>query len=163
MTEWPTVAIDPIVKLRAIAAAMPHVVLAEHVFDAPFDRLWRIIEDLEHGTPRYEGGVSAVEILERRPEESPPSEGGPPGERMRVIARSALGIPVTMDVVLRPGFCVMTSRQVDVGMAAVPIGDGARTRFAHFEGSPWLGRLGRPIFARNVRGDFKRLEGLLAG
>ncbi len=35
--NWPAVEIDPVVGLRALAAALPHVALEEHVFDAPFE------------------------------------------------------------------------------------------------------------------------------
>jgi hypothetical protein len=63
--------------------------------------------------------------------------------------------------VLRPGWCVMHSRLADIGMAVAPQDGGRRTRFAHFEGSRWLGSLGRPLFRRRVREDFERLRLLL--
>jgi hypothetical protein len=44
-------------------------------------------------------------------------------------------------------------------MAAAAVGPAA-TRFAHFEGSRWLGRAARPLFRRFVRRDLARLAAL---
>jgi hypothetical protein len=55
----------------------------------------------------------------------------------------------------------MHSRLADIGMAAAALDGGRRTRFAHFEGSRWLGRPGRPFFRRRVEGDFARLRRIL--
>ncbi|MFQ5416628.1 MAG: hypothetical protein ACE5FL_06190 [Myxococcota bacterium] len=112
------------------------------------EAVWEIVGDLEGGVPRFEGGVSAIEITRRD------------GEDVELVARHALGIPARFRAVLRPEWCVMHARAADIGMAATATRDG-RTNFAHFEGSRWLGRLGRPLFRRNVRNDFARLERLL--
>jgi hypothetical protein len=64
-----------------------------------------------------------------------------------------------LDAVLRPGWCVMRGALGEIGMAAAPAGPG-RTRFAHFEGSRWLGRAARPLFRRFVRRDLARLAAL---
>jgi hypothetical protein len=47
-------------------------------------------------------------------------------------------------------------------MAARAEGAG-RTRFAHFEGSRWLGRAARPLFRRFVRRDLANLARLAEG
>jgi hypothetical protein len=54
----------------------------------------------------------------------------------------------------------MRSRLADIGMAAAPEGEG-RTRFAHYEGSRWLGRPGRRWFARLIRRDLANLARLV--
>jgi hypothetical protein len=54
----------------------------------------------------------------------------------------------------------MRSRLGDIGMAATPLGEGV-TRFAHFEGSRWLGRAARPLCPRFVRQDLARLAALV--
>jgi hypothetical protein len=64
-----------------------------------------------------------------------------------------------LDAVLRPGWCVMRGALAEIGMAATPAGSTA-TRFAHFEGSRWLGRAGRPFFRRKVRADLASLARL---
>lgn len=151
---WPGEAPDPVVRMRALAAALPHVAVDETVFDVPFERLWRFVADLEQSTPRFEGLVRHVRVLDR--------EHGDEGERLVIEARAPLGGPTTrFDVVLRPGWCLMRSRLGEVGMAARPEAPGA-TRFVHFEGASIPGRILRPLFAWNIRQDFRRLRACLA-
>jgi hypothetical protein len=54
----------------------------------------------------------------------------------------------------------MSSSRGQVGMAARPEGDD-RTRFVHFERSSFLTPLTRPLFAWNIRQDFRRIRALL--
>ena len=149
MSEWPALEVDPVARLRALAASLPHVFLDECEFDAPFERAWSVIADLEGAVPRYESGVRSAEILNTT------------GERLELRTVGPFGASVRFDVVLRSGWCIMRSRFADVGMAAVPTADGRCTRFAHFEGSRLLGRAGRPLFRRRIRGDFARLARLI--
>lgn len=146
---WPHVELEPVARMRALAAALPHVAVDETVFDVPFDQLWTFIADLEANTARFEGTVSRARIVERD------------GDRLQLDARSPIGGPwLRFSVVLRPGWCLMRSRLGEVGMAARPEGP-TTTRFIHFEGSALLGRLVRPLFAWNIRQDFRRLRTLL--
>lgn len=146
---WPDAEIDPVMRMRLLAAGLPHVATDEAVFDRPFERVWSFLTDFEVTTPLFEGVVGRARILERR------------GERLTIETQSPLLGPWTrFDVVLRPGFCLMQSRIGQVGMAARPEGP-TTTRFFHFEGSPALGRMLRPFFAWNIRQDFRRLRRLL--
>ena len=149
--SWPQVELDPVVRLRALAAALPHVSLEECVIEAPFERVWSFIEDMERGVPQFEGNVQRLRILRRE------------GERLWLESNGPLGGTLRMQAVLRPGWCVMGTGNggVQIGMAARAEGPG-RTRFAHFEGSRWLGRLARPLFRRFVRRDLARLARLAA-
>jgi hypothetical protein len=140
---WPAAGVDPVARLRALAASLPWVSLEEAVIAAPFERVWSYIADMERGVPQFEGNVRRIEILSRE------------GERLRVRSTSPLGLRMHLDVVLRPGWCVMRGALGEIGMAARP--EGAGTRFAHFEGSRRLGRLARPLFRRWVRRDLERL------
>lgn len=146
---WPEVVLDPVSKMRAITEALPYCAVRETVFDAPFDRVWDFISDLEHSTVQFERSVRRVEILEQS------------GESLRVRSRTITGFSTEFDVVLRPGWCLMNSRFGQIGMAARPEGEGS-TRFIHFEGSPLFGRLLRPYFHWNIGGDFRRLTALFA-
>ncbi len=148
MFAWPSVDLDPVERMRVLAASLPHVAAQEATFDVPFDRFWRFIEDLENNTPRIEGMVSRLQILERN------------DDRLRLRARSPIGTWSEFDVVLRPGWCVMQGTTGQIGMAARPEGE-TRTRYFHFEGNRFLGRIARPFFAWNVRQDFRRLRELL--
>ncbi len=146
---WPTAEIDPVSRLRALAAALPHVATDEALFEVPFERFWAFVGDLEKNTPRIEGTVYRTRILERRGE-----------DRLRLQSRAFTGMREEFDVVLRPGFCVMQSERGLVGMAARPEGP-TRTRYLHFEGSRRFGWFLRPFFAWNIRQDFRRLRELL--
>lgn len=145
--QWPVVELDPVARLRALAAALPWVSLEECVIEAPFARVWSYIEDLEHGVPQFEGNVRRIEILSRD------------GERLALRSFAPGGFAMQLDAVLRPGWCIMRSTFGEIGMAATPLGPAA-TRFAHFEGSRRLGRLARPLFRRFVRRDLARLTAL---
>jgi hypothetical protein len=145
---WPTLDVDPVEKMRALAANLPWVAVDETVFDVPFDSFWRFIEDLETNTPRIESTVNKLEILDRY------------GDRLRLKARSPIGVWDEFDAVLRPGFCVMQGRSGQIGMAARPESE-TTTRYFHFEGTKSLGRIARPFFAWNIRQDFRRLRKLL--
>lgn len=144
---WPGVEIDPVTRLRALAAALPWVSLEERVIEAPFARVWSYIEDLERGVPQFEGNVRRIEILARD------------GERLALRSFAPGGLAMHLDAVLRPGWCVMRGAFGEIGMAATPVGAGA-TRFAHFEGSRRLGRIARPLFRYFVRRDLARLAAL---
>lgn len=146
-TAWPAVELDPVARLRALAASMPWVSLEEAVIAAPFARVWSYIDDMERGVPQFEGNVRRIEILARD------------GERLRLRSFAPGGFPMQLDAVLRPGWCVMRGAFGEIGMAAAPAGPGA-TRFAHFEGSRWLGRAARPLFRHFVQRDLARLAAL---
>ena len=147
--SWPAVELDPVARLRALAASLPHLALEERVIEAPFARVWSYIEDLERGVPRFEGNVRRLRVLRRE------------GERLWLESEGALGLRLRMQAVLRPGWCVMAtaSGSAQIGMAARSEGPG-QTRFAHFEGSRQLGRLGRPLFRGFVRRDLANLARL---
>jgi hypothetical protein len=151
VVSWPSVELDPVARLRALAAALPHVAFEERVIEAPFPRVWSFIEDMERGVPRFEGNVRRIEIVQRE------------GERLWLRSWSPLGLELRMRAVLRPGWCVMgtATGSAQIGMAARA--EGAATRFAHFEGSRWLGRAARPLFRAFVRRDLARLARLAEG
>jgi hypothetical protein len=145
---WPDADLDPVARMWALAAALPHCAIRETVLDAPFDRVWDFISDFEASTPRYEGAVTRLEVLEHF------------DEGLRIRSKMITGFWIEADVVLRPGWCLMESRFGHIGMAARPE-DATRTRFVHFEGSTLLSRILKPYFHWNIGGDFRRLNALL--
>ena len=146
MTDWPTVELDPVARLRILARALPHVRLVERHIAAPVARVWSIAGDLEHGVPRFETLVRTARVLVRD------------GERLQLEATGLFGA-TRLDVLLRPGFCVMHGGPTDIGMAAAP--EGAGTRFAHFEGHRRFGRLAWPYFAWSIPRELARLARLV--
>ncbi len=118
--NWPVTDLDTIRRLRVLAAAVPGAVIAETVLDAPFDQVWEVAADLERELPAYLPDVRSWHITRRD------------GERLEAYARGYVGLRARFDVALRPGWCVMRSRFLLGGMAAVA--DGERTRFAFLGG-----------------------------
>jgi len=118
--DWPVAELDPVRRMRVVAASTPGVGYAEKLIPAPFDAVWDTASDLERELPRLLTDVRSFEITSAR------------GERMTARARGSLGQRARFDVVLRPGWCVMQSRFLIGGMAAAPEGDG--TRFAFLGG-----------------------------
>ncbi|GHF35800.1 hypothetical protein GCM10018790_12210 [Kitasatospora xanthocidica] len=139
MTDgWPTVELDPVRRLRVMAAAAPgRPLFAERRLAAGFDAVWPVVSDLSGELPGLISGLRSFEV-------GPPSGGGddggrddgggvdggrgPGGDRLEGLAVSVLGHRERFEIVLRSGWCLMQSRVLLGGMAAVPDGDG--TRFA---------------------------------
>ncbi|KUJ69017.1 hypothetical protein ACZ90_14300 [Streptomyces albus subsp. albus] len=117
-SSWPTTDLDPLRRLKVIAATAKHATFAERYYEVPLDRLWAVASDLERELPRLVPGVRSFTVLDSV------------GDRLSARAVSVLGHREHFDVVLRPGWCLMQSRVLASGMAAVAEGDG--TRFAFF-------------------------------
>ena len=149
---WPTATLDPVSRMRVLAAGLPYCAVRETVLRAAFERVWTFLSDLESNTERYESTVTEVRVLSRA------ADG--PNERLQVASRSLPGVWMKLDVLMQPGFCVMHSPLGQIGFAAHPESETA-TRLIHFEGSPLLGRLVRPFYHWNVGRDFARLAELL--
>jgi hypothetical protein len=124
--------LDPIRRLRVLAASIPGAAVAEGVLDAPFDAVWDTVRDLEHL-----GGIEVLiadpRIRSRRPD---PGTGG---ERIEIDYRARpFGFKEVTEVDLRDGWCLMQSPKAIAVMAAMP--EGERTRFAHLEAVRFPGR-----------------------
>ncbi len=146
-SHWPSVEIDTVEQLRAVARSLPHVHWVEATLDAPYDAVWAVVSDLEAGVPRFETIVQGIRILSAN------------GERLEVESRIGF-VRFLLDVVLRDGLCVMHNRRVDIdiGMAAAPA--GSRTRVAHFEGSRGFGWLMRPYYRWALPRELAQLESI---
>jgi hypothetical protein len=143
--NWPIGEIDDLRRLRVLHAALPGSMLAETVLPAAFERVWSVLGDVEGQFPGLVPDVRSVRIL------------GRDGERLRVLVRGRSGLRAPFDMVLRPGWCLMQSRLLVFGMAAVP--DGDRTRFAYLAGLRGPGtRLLRPVRGVLARAVLRRFE-----
>jgi hypothetical protein len=144
MTQWPTAQLDPVRQMLVLARVLPTVGVVERVLDAPYQRVWSFIQDLEHSVPAFDPAVRWLRILSHE------------GERL-VVTAATTGTPFRQrfDVELRHGWCLMRSRLYLVGMAAAPLGE--RTRYVHLEGLPYRGasplRALRPLLRRVVAAD----------
>jgi hypothetical protein len=153
MNRWPTAQLDPVRQLRVLAEVLPGVGLVERVLDAPYERVWSFLTDLEHSVPAFDPMVRSLRVRSHR------------GSRLVVVTRtSLLPIPSRFEVELHDGWCLMRSPTYLVGMAAAPLGD--RTRYAHLEGLPSHRppalRMLRPVFRRVVSGDINGIVRTLA-
>ena len=147
--QWPTAELDPIRRLRVLAAGIPGAVLVERVIPAPSDVVWALAEDIEHTVSRTQPHVTKVRITDRQ------------GEHLVVDVRGHLGIRARMDAVMRPGWCVMQSRFLRVGMAAMSEDGG--TRFGRLvalrlPGAALLSPLIDWLISRNLAAELRRLE-----
>jgi hypothetical protein len=122
--DWPATPLDDIRRLRVLAAAAPGVVYAEQHLEIPFDRVWGFVSDLETSIPALITDVRSFQVG--------PFDSTADDARFTARAVGLLGNRGAFDVLLRPGWCLMQSRFVIGGMAAVPEGRG--TRFAGFGG-----------------------------
>ena len=118
MTQnWPVAELDNVRRLRVLAAGIAGAAVTERVIDAPFDRVWALLEDLEGSFGEIQPDMRSVKI-ERRD-----------GERVTAVAHSRFGMRARLDGVVRPGWCWLQSRFLLIGMAATPE-PGGGTRVA---------------------------------
>ena len=151
--DWPVAELDPVRRMRVLAAAIPGVAYAEKLIPAPFSAVWDAASDLEHQLPRMITDLRSFEITSAR------------AERITARARGRLGQRASFDVVLRPGWCVMQSRFLIGGMAAAP--EGESTRFAFLGGlrlpgirllDPMLRAAAQPLTLRPITRLENRLQ-----
>ncbi|MBM4385690.1 MAG: hypothetical protein FJ091_20270 [Deltaproteobacteria bacterium] len=146
--RWPSARVGNVARLRAIAAARPHLAYRERVIDAPFDVVWSVFGDLENGVPQFDTYVRWLRIESRE------------GERLTLRSNApVIGPAMKFEAIYREGWCVMRSFEGEVGMAADAL-DAGRTRVAHVEGSRWLCALGRWWFMRTMARELETLARL---
>ncbi|NGO11573.1 hypothetical protein G5C60_29265 [Streptomyces sp. HC44] len=107
---------DSVARLRVMAAGLRAALYAEERIDLPYDRVWGVVADLEGELPHLVPFLREFRV--------------PPGDsdRKAALAVGVLGVRETFEVRLAPGWCLMQSRLVVGGMAAVAESGG--TRFA---------------------------------
>jgi hypothetical protein len=150
MTDWPTAHLDPVRQLRVLAEVLPGMGLVERILDAPYERVWSFLADLERSVPTFDPMVRSLRVLDRE------------GERLTAaVWMPGLPVPLRFQVELRDGWCLMRSRPYLVGMAAAPL-EADQTHYAHLEGLPLRRppalRTLRPLFRRVVTGDINGIS-----
>jgi hypothetical protein len=108
MTEWPVADLDPVRRMRILASALPGGGFAQTRVDAPFERVWGYLADLDRSVPELIGFIRRFELRA----DGTAVATGPVGNRGR------------FDVELRDGWCVLQDRFVVGGFAAVADGEG---------------------------------------
>lgn len=87
--HWPVADLDPVRKLRVMAAAIPGTDLTEWTIDAPPELVWQVASDLQAEMPRLVRDFRSVTITPGT------------GEHLVMHARGYLGQRARFDVVLR--------------------------------------------------------------
>lgn len=136
-------ALDPVVRLRVLAAALPGSTLVTREIGEPLASVWAVVEDLERFSPLYEPSVVSATSEER---------GG--RKILRVTYRN--GLREDCVVRLAAGWCLMQSPSVVVAFAARSTETG--TLLAHLE--HWRSP-GRASFAASkLEGELLEIERL---
>ncbi|POX56187.1 hypothetical protein C3489_06880 [Streptomyces sp. Ru71] len=114
---WPATDVDPVRRLHALAAGVRGAHVTEAYVDAPFERVWSLLGDLEGGFGQVVTDMERLRVVHRR------------GERVEALARSRFGPRARLRGVQRPGWCWLQSRFLLIGVAARPDGTGTRVAF----------------------------------
>jgi len=106
--SWPVADLDPVRRMRVLASALPSGAYAELRVEAPFERVWGYLADLDRSIPDLIGFIRRFELR---------TDGS-------ALATGLLGNRGRFAVDLRDGWCVMQDRFVVGGFAAVADGEG---------------------------------------
>ncbi|MFD0572261.1 SRPBCC family protein [Kitasatospora gansuensis] len=119
---------DRIARLRVLAAGLRAPLYAERRLDLPFEQVWAVVADLEGELPHLIPFVREFRV--------------PAGDSELKQARAVdtLGFRGRFEVRLGPGWCLMQSRLVTMGMAAESEGKAPGSRSAARSGRPPSGR-----------------------
>ena len=146
---WPTTDIDPIRRLRVLAAGVSGAVVAEGFLPEAYEEVWARLSDLERELPRLVPDLRWLRITRRE------------GDRLEVVARGHSGLRARFDAVLRPGWCFMQSRFLIIGMAAAPAPGGtalATLAAVRVPGCRAIAALAAPLYHRSVLKATARLR-----
>ncbi|MDV5147600.1 hypothetical protein R1T08_26370 [Streptomyces sp. SBC-4] len=123
--ETTTYEIDPVERLRIMAAGVRGARIAEEVLPVPFEEVWAVMADLEGEFGRFQPDMRRVRVLRVA------------GDRVEALALSKYGFRAHLRGFVRPGWCWLQSRFLIIGMAAAPepgpgpeSGPGGGTRVA---------------------------------
>ncbi len=143
--SWPVAELDPVRRLRVMAAAAGAVVVERRI-PAPFEVVWAMASDLERELPRLGWYVHSLRVVHVS------------GDHLVLDVRGPMGVRDHFDAVLRPGWCWCQGRVLRVGMAATPL-PGGGTLFAAAAGLrlPGAGVL-RPALRRSLVRVLDRTE-----
>lgn len=114
MTEnWPVAELNPVQRLRVLAAGIPGAEIVERIIPAPVSDVWAILSDFEEGFGKVQVDMRNISVQERK------------GDRVTILARSRFGMRARLEGELRPGWCWLQSRLLIIGMAVTPAGTGS--------------------------------------
>jgi hypothetical protein len=113
---WPAAELDAVRRMRVLASTTGGLYV-EGVIAAPVERVWAVAADLEGELPNYLPDVRSLRVTTAA------------GDHLEARARGWFGLRARFDGVVRPGWCVLQSRFLIGGIAAVPHGPDCRVAF----------------------------------
>ncbi|MFF6995090.1 hypothetical protein ACFY93_09045 [Streptomyces sp. NPDC008313] len=147
---WPAAELDPVRRLRVLAAGIPGAHVTEGRVDAPYARVAALLGDLEGDFGRIVPDMEGLRVVRRE------------GVRVEALARSRYGMRARLRGEQRPGWCWMQSRFLLLGAAAAPDGDdGTRVAFTGGVRVPGRAALVPLGVRREGERSLRRLNGLL--
>jgi hypothetical protein len=132
--QWPVTDLDAVQRMRVLASALPGGGFARLHIDAPVERVWAYIADLERSIPELIGFIRRFELL---------GDG-------TAVARGPVRNRGRFDVELRDGWCVMQDRFVVGGFAAAADGDGTLLAVCGAVRTPGLRRIVPLVLGRRT-------------
>ncbi|MFF3781788.1 hypothetical protein [Streptomyces sp. NPDC001933] len=114
---WPIADLDPVRRLHVLAGGIRGAHVTEAYMDAPFERVWALLGDLEGAFGQVVPDMERLRVVCRQ------------GERVEALAHSRYGMRARLRGVQRPGWCWLQSRFLLLGVAAAPEGPGTRVAF----------------------------------
>jgi hypothetical protein len=135
--------LDPVVRLRVLAAALPGSTLVTREIGAPLASVWAVVEDLERYSPLYEPSIASAAGEER-------------GDRKILHMTYKNGLREDCVVRLAAGWCLMQSPSVVVAFAARSTKTG--TLLAHLE--HWRSPGQASFAASKLEGELLEIERL---
>jgi hypothetical protein len=107
MTDnWPTAELDPVRRLRVLAAGIPGAAVTERVFDTAPAQAWDLMWGDGRNFTVFQTDMHSIESMERDE------------ERVRMLVRSRYGMRAQLEGTVRIGWCWLQSRFLLIGMAA---------------------------------------------
>ncbi|MHB9851244.1 hypothetical protein [Streptomyces sp. Tue6028] len=146
---WPVADLDPVRRLRVLAAGVRGAHVTEGVVPAPYDRVWALLDDLEGDFGRIVPDMRRLRVVRRD------------GPRVEALARSRYGMRAGLRGEQRPGWCWLQSRFLLIGVAAAPEGTGTRVAFTGGVRVPGRAALVPLGVRREGERSLRRLTGLL--
>lgn len=116
-TGWPSTTLDPVRRLRVVAAGVRGAAVTERVVSAELFKVWSTLTDFEHGFTRVQPDMRQVRVLSRS------------ADRVELLATSRHGMRARLVGIERPGWCWLQSRFLIIAMAATAEATGG-TRVA---------------------------------
>ena len=104
--NWPTADLDPVRRLRVLAAGISGAAVTERVFDRPLAEVWELMWDDGRNFAEIQPDMRSITGLTVE------------GDRVSLHARSRHGFRANLQGTARPGWCWLQSRFLLIGMAA---------------------------------------------